>query len=45
VGEANRFGHPADEVIERLDGDLVLRTDVDGDVRIETDGTRLWVER
>jgi competence protein ComEC len=45
VGEANRFGHPTDDVLQRLEGDLVLRTDVDGDVRIETDGERVWVER
>jgi competence protein ComEC len=45
VARANRFGHPTDEVLGRLSGDLVLRTDVDGDVRIETDGVRVWVER
>lgn len=45
VGEDNRFGHPTDEVLARLSGDMVLRTDEDGDVRIETDGVRVWVER
>lgn len=45
VGEGNRFGHPTDEVLQRLLGDLVLRTDMDGDVRIETDGVQVWVER
>jgi competence protein ComEC len=45
VGDLNRFGHPADEVMSRLDADMVLRTDRDGDVRFETDGERAWIER
>jgi competence protein ComEC len=44
VGETNRFGHPTHDVLRRLADDLVLRTDLDGDVRFETDGVRLWVE-
>ncbi|HUF53087.1 MAG TPA: DNA internalization-related competence protein ComEC/Rec2 [Dehalococcoidia bacterium] len=43
VGAENRFGHPAAEVLGRLSGDHVLRTDEHGDVRIETDGERVWV--
>lgn len=45
VGAANHFGHPAQQTLDRLSGDVVLRTDETGDVRFETNGTRLWVER
>ncbi len=44
VGEENRFGHPSSEVLERLAGRLVLRTDEHGTVRLSTDGERLWVD-
>ncbi len=44
VGADNRFGHPAPEVIRRLQDDTVLRTDLNGDVTVSTDGERLWVE-
>ena len=44
VGEDNPFGHPAPAVLDRLDAPLLLRTDLHGTVRIETDGERLWVE-
>src|SRR5688572_6521613 len=42
-GRGNRFGHPAPEVMERLDaiGATVLRTDLDGQITIETDGRAL----
>ncbi|KKK63294.1 hypothetical protein LCGC14_2995740, partial [marine sediment metagenome] len=43
VGEDNRFGHPSPEVLERLDGDAVFRTDLHGDVTVSTDGQRLWI--
>lgn len=43
VGEGNTYGHPTDAVLSRLSGDHVLRTDEDGDVRIETDGVTIWV--
>ena len=43
VGADNRFGHPCEEVLERL-GDLpVYRTDECGDVEIISDGNRMWV--
>ncbi len=45
VGASNHFGHPTPEVLERLAGDAVYRTDEDGDVRVSTDGERIWVER
>jgi competence protein ComEC len=44
VGADNRFGHPCDEVLERL-GDLPLyRTDEHGAVEVVSDGERVWVE-
>jgi len=44
VGADNRFGHPSPEVLERLAGRTVLRTDERGTIEIVTDGTRLWVQ-
>jgi competence protein ComEC len=46
VGEDNRFGHPAPEVLERYaaHGLPVLRTDRHGTIEFITDGQRLWVE-
>ncbi len=44
VGADNQFGHPAPEVLERLEDVLLFRTDQHGDVSISTDGRRLWVE-
>ena len=45
VGESNPFGHPAESVIERYEGDGVrlLRTDRDGAVTAITDGNNLSV--
>ena len=43
VGATNTFGHPTAAVLSRLSEGYVLRTDEDGDVRMETDGERLWV--
>jgi competence protein ComEC len=42
-GRGNRFGHPAPEVLRRLDaiGATVMRTDLDGQITIETDGRSL----
>lgn len=44
VGESNPFGHPTDDVLQRLADDLVLRTDLNGDVTVSTDGDHLWVK-
>jgi competence protein ComEC len=44
VGADNRFGHPCDEVLERLGHLPVYRTDEHGAVEIVSDGTRMWVE-
>ena len=45
VGRGNLFGHPAPDVMARLAalGALVLRTDRDGAVSIETDGRALAI--
>jgi beta-lactamase superfamily II metal-dependent hydrolase len=44
VGEDNRFDMPSREVLERLEGALVYRTDENGTVTIASDGHRLWIE-
>jgi competence protein ComEC len=45
VGEGNRYGHPNEEVLATLaQFDInVLRTDVDGTVIMESDGSRLYL--
>ncbi|MFC1949519.1 DNA internalization-related competence protein ComEC/Rec2 [Chloroflexota bacterium] len=48
VGADNTFGHPASEVIDRLEAKLgeenIYRTDENGTIEFTTDGERLWVE-
>ncbi|MEA3345581.1 MAG: DNA internalization-related competence protein ComEC/Rec2 [Chloroflexota bacterium] len=44
VGAENRFGHPCEEVLKRLDGLPVYRTDEQGTVEVITDGRQVWVE-
>jgi competence protein ComEC len=44
AGAENNFGHPSPSVRLRLAGIPSLRTDKNGDVRMTTDGERLWVE-
>ncbi|NOT26324.1 MAG: DNA internalization-related competence protein ComEC/Rec2 [Acidobacteria bacterium] len=45
-GRGNSFGHPAPEVLERLAsiGATVYRTDLHGQISLETDGARVQVE-
>ena len=47
VGESNPFGHPNEQVVERLLGQTgignLYRTDRDGEVEFATDGRELWV--
>jgi len=47
VGEDNPFGHPTDEVLDRLKEKLgkenIYRTDKHGTIELITDGKRLWV--
>lgn len=47
VGRRNAYGHPSAETLGRLlrRGAEVYRTDRDGDIRLETDGARVWVAR
>jgi len=44
VGADNRFGHPCAEVVERLEGLPVYRTDEQGVVEVISDGVQMWVE-
>lgn len=46
VGEGNRYGHPTQEVLERLKrvGATILRTDKDGRVEVKSNGKKVWVE-
>jgi competence protein ComEC len=44
VGEENSFGHPSPTTRLRLAGVPLLRTDENGNVRLETNGTSLWVD-
>jgi len=43
VGRGNRYGHPAPEVLQRYEGAVIRRTDLDGDVSVRSDGRRLWM--
>ena len=45
-GRGNRFGHPTLDVLQRLEaiGATILRTDLDGQIELETDG-RLVIQR
>ena len=46
VGKDNRYGHPAPEVLDRLEkyGIKVMRTDEIGDIEIMSDGEKLYFE-
>ena len=44
AGAGNSFGHPSPTLRLRLAGLPLLRTDLNGTVTFETDGTRLWLE-
>jgi competence protein ComEC len=41
VGKGNSYGHPAEAVLKSLVGVEVLRTDEDGTVLVETDGSQV----
>jgi competence protein ComEC len=43
AGRGNTFGHPTRDVLSRLDarGAIILRTDLDGAITIETDGATI----
>jgi competence protein ComEC len=44
VGEGNDFGHPSGEVLARLAGRKVFRTDEDGTISVTTNGHTLWIQ-
>lgn len=46
VGKNNRYGHPHQEVIELLSKKAIktLRTDLDGEIEVVSDGRKWWVE-
>lgn len=46
VGEGNDYGHPADETIQTLEeiGSAIYRTDLQGEIRIITDGCEYEVD-
>ncbi len=46
VGKRNRYGHPTQEALGRLEemGAKVLRTDELGDVELVSDGEKMWVK-
>jgi competence protein ComEC len=44
VGAGNPDGDPAPEVLQRLAGRIVLRTDEHGNLTLLTDGQQVWVE-
>lgn len=44
VGAENDFGHPCPDVLDRLEGLPVYRTDRHGVVELVSDGRQMWVE-
>jgi competence protein ComEC len=44
VAGDNPYGHPTNDVLDRLAGDIILRTDAHGDITLSTDGKELWVQ-
>jgi competence protein ComEC len=46
VGKNNTYGHPTPEVLQKLDkfGIKVLRTDIDGDIEIVSDGETIKIK-
>lgn len=46
VGKNNRYGHPRPETLAQLErvGARVLRTDMDGDIEVVSDGKKWWVK-
>jgi competence protein ComEC len=44
VGADNTYGQPSPRVLERLGDSRVYRTDLNGRVKLSTDGEHLWVE-
>ncbi len=45
VGQDNKYGHPSPEVLQNLAGIRVLRTDLDGDIKIVSDGENYQIKK
>ncbi len=47
VGRKNRYGHPHQEVLDRLAsaGAAIFRNDLDGDVVMASDGAHYWIQK
>jgi len=43
VGADNRFGHPSEVTLEKLEGTAIYRTDLDGSIEVVSDGTAYWL--
>lgn len=41
AGRNNRYGHPHQEVLDNLAGVAILRTDLDGNIKLKSDGVSL----
>ena len=44
VGKDNKYGHPRQEVLDNLAGVKILRTDLDGDIKITSDGSNYRIK-
>ncbi len=44
VGQDNWYGHPHQEVLDRFKDLILLRTDLQGNIQVETDGQNIWLE-
>lgn len=46
-GRENQYGHPHEETLENLNasGCMIFRTDLDGTVIAETDGSDIWINK
>lgn len=42
AGALNKYGHPTAEILQKLKDILTLRTDVSGDIKIISDGIKIW---
>jgi len=45
VGKDNSYGHPSKEVLENLAGIEILRTDLEGDIKVTSNGSEYSISR